>query len=124
MEEEESKIVAAGGKLQGSQIGRRRVITTWAVGEAWERFCKDKQHIIIRAFRAVGLGLPIDGSCDAEISIKGLNSGDLLNKLKSGPTTTVQAEPGIEAKDWVETSEKDDENEAIEFEAGFKFLEQ
>lgn len=79
---------------------------------------------MFRAFRAVGLGLPIDGSCDAAISIKGLNSGDLLNKLKSGPTTTVQAEPGIEAIDWVETSEKDDENEAIEFEVGFKFLEQ
>ena len=34
IEKKEEEIVAQGGKLTGSMVGRRRILTTWAVGEA------------------------------------------------------------------------------------------
>lgn len=57
-------------------------MTAWAVGEAWERFSTEKQHITVKAFRVVGLSLPIDGSCDADISINGLETATILEGLK------------------------------------------
>lgn len=58
-------------------------MTTWAVGEAWERFCTSRKEVIDRAFSAVGLSLPIDGSRDAELSIKGIDTERLANDLQS-----------------------------------------
>lgn len=114
MEEEEAVILATGKVLRGSQIGRRRVMTTWAVGDAWEQFCKEKEQVIIRSFRAVGLALPIDGGCDTEISIKGLDTADLIVKLKDwhlGGLDTGENDPA-------EISGKDDEDQSLEFEIG------
>jgi len=34
IEKEEEEILAEGGKLAGSMVGMRRILTTWAVGEA------------------------------------------------------------------------------------------
>lgn len=91
-------------------MGRRRILTTWAVGEAWERFCRERQHVVLRSFRALGLSLPINGSCDAEISIKGLETATLVEKLKNwGREGTPDSE---------EVDEREDENEDVEFEAG------
>jgi len=84
MEVEEDRILAGGGKLSGSIVGRRRVLCTWAIGEAWERFCHNHAGVVKRAFEAVGLSLPIDGSRDSEISIKGLPNSVLYNGLRSG----------------------------------------
>jgi len=53
-------------------VSRRRVATTWAVGEAWERFSVERVEVVRKAFRVVGLSLPLDGSEDMEISVKGL----------------------------------------------------
>lgn len=36
-----------------SAVGRRRVLTTWCVGNAWYQFCIEKQELIKRAFRKV-----------------------------------------------------------------------
>lgn len=72
MEDQEVEMERAGKNLLWSKIGRRRVMTTFAVGEAWEKFCTTKRATTIRSFRAVGLSLPINGSCDEEISIKGI----------------------------------------------------
>ena len=82
IEAEEEMVLESGEQLAGSMVGRRRILCTWAVGEAWERFCKNHLHVIQRAFTAVGLSLPIDGSRDSEISIKGLDTSIFLDALK------------------------------------------
>lgn len=99
----------AGKGLSHSLVGRRRIATTWAVGKAWERFCTEKKDIIIRSFRTVGLALPVDGSADMEISIKGLETGVLVKKLENWQREELEH---------IEISEQDDENETVEFEAG------
>lgn len=71
---EEERVLLEGGQLSGSMVGRRRVLCTWAVGEAWERFTTNHSHVVERSFTTVGLSLPIDGSRDSEISIKGLST--------------------------------------------------
>jgi len=75
-------VLAEGGQLWGSMVGRRRVLCTWAVGEAWERFSANQAHVVERAFTAVGLALPIDGSRDSEISIKGLETSLFMEGIK------------------------------------------
>ena len=58
------------------------MLTTWAIGEAWEVFCREQAEVVQRSFCAVGLAVPIDGSCDHEISVKGLNPSFLVEGLK------------------------------------------
>jgi len=82
VEVEEEQVLAEGGQLWGSMVGRRRVLCTWAVGEAWERFSANQAHVVERAFTAVGLALPIDGSRDSEISIKGLETSLFMEGIK------------------------------------------
>jgi len=55
-----------------SAIAERRVLVTHAVGQAWEIFCEKNQESVIQTFRSLGLTLPIDGSCDNELSVKGI----------------------------------------------------
>ncbi|KAG0132840.1 hypothetical protein HOY82DRAFT_538529 [Tuber indicum] len=74
MEIEEEQVLAGGGQLSGSMVGRRRVLCTWAVGEAWERFSTNQTRVVERPFTAVGLSPPIDRSRDSEISVKGLDT--------------------------------------------------
>jgi len=71
-----------GGRLTGSMIGRRCIALTWAVGEAWTCFSTERAEVVRRAFCIVGLSLPIDGSEDYAISIKGLASDLLAEHLK------------------------------------------
>jgi len=54
----------------------RRILTTSCVGDAYYRFHLSKGDLIRRVFRKVGLSLPANGSCDAELDIKGF--GDLV----------------------------------------------
>jgi len=42
------------------------------VGDAWDQFCKDKKDMVCKAFRDVGITLPIDGSQDHQLQIKGI----------------------------------------------------
>ena len=70
VEVEEERILAGGRKPGGSMVGRRRVLCTCAVGEAWERFSLNHAHVVERAFTAVGFSLPTYKSRDSEISIK------------------------------------------------------
>lgn len=48
------------------------------LADAWETFCNTKRELIVSSFRKVGLALPIDGSCDEELSIKGISCEDLV----------------------------------------------
>lgn len=104
---EQDKIVGKG--LSNNLVGRRRIATTWAVGEAWERFSIEKKDIIIRSFRAVELALPVHGSADMEISIKRLETGVLVKKLENWQREELEQ---------IDISEQDDKNEAVDFEAG------
>ena len=48
----------------------QRVLITWWVGQAWEEISEDK--MIITSFNKCGISVPIDGSGDSQIHIKGL----------------------------------------------------
>ena len=69
-----------------SAVGEMRVMMTKCVGEAWEKFCREKREVIIRSFRCIGAFLPIDGSSDGEISINGLPTPNLMTALKDWKT--------------------------------------
>ena len=56
------------GKMSASQ--RRVLISKW-VGQAWTEVCS-KRDMICRAFEKCGITVPIDGSNDDRINIKGL----------------------------------------------------
>jgi len=104
IDQEEEEILGGGGKLTRSMIGRQRIAATWAVGEAWERFSQEKEEVVRRSFRCVGIALPIDGSADSQISIKGIETGYLVEGLASVHTGVgVTWEEGLEA--WVEPEE-------------------
>jgi len=96
-----------GGSLTGSKVGRRWIAVTWAVGEEWEHFSAAKVEVVRRAFRVVGLGLPIDGSADHEISIKGIETGFLTKGLKNWEEGGIQV--GNDEDDPVELDVRDDE---------------
>jgi len=81
IDKEEEEILVGGGNLTGSMVGCRRIAATWAVGEAWARFSAEKAEVVRRAFRVVGLALLIDGSADAELSIKGIETDFLVQGL-------------------------------------------
>ncbi|RPB03600.1 hypothetical protein L873DRAFT_1841203 [Choiromyces venosus 120613-1] len=53
-------------------IRDRRILSTIAVGNAWEWLHQERKAVIIRSFECTGISLPIDGSRDQEISVKGL----------------------------------------------------
>ena len=53
-------------------IAEWRILVTQAVGEAWDQFTRKYQELVVETFRKLGLTLPIDGSCDDELSVKGI----------------------------------------------------
>jgi len=73
--------------IQGSSaVGEMRVMMTHCVARAWEKFCNERQEVVVRSFRCLGISLPIDGSADAEISIKGLDTSRLMTALEKWET--------------------------------------
>lgn len=107
VEEEEERTLAEGGRLTGSMIGRRRVALTWAVGEAWERFSTERVEVVRRSSRTVGLSLPIDGSEDHEISIKGLANQVLVEGLRDWERGNEEGREIVSDSDSVEEEELD-----------------
>jgi len=73
-------------------IAERRILVTWAVGEAWERFCLKHKDLVINTFRKLGLTLPIDGSQDHELSIKGIDPS--LLQIEN-PTSNLQQDEQV-----------------------------
>lgn len=61
-----------------SAIGERHIIVCNSVGEAWTIFCSTYRTTIINSFQATGLALPIDGSLDHKLSIKGFEPDNPL----------------------------------------------
>ena len=52
-------------------------MVTHVVAIAWKRLCEEKQAVICKSFRDVGIFLPIDRSEDYLLSIKGFPSNEL-----------------------------------------------
>jgi hypothetical protein len=77
---------------------------TRCVGKAWEQFCTTRQEVVVKSFRKLGLSLPIDGSCDEELSIKGLDAEVLRSGLKEWMTRGCHQEQD-------EYSESDDDSD-------------
>lgn len=50
------------------------MMVTHVVGEAWAHFQQEKKDLITKAFRDVGVTLPVDGSQDQDIHIKGFDN--------------------------------------------------
>ena len=96
----------AGGRLEGSMVGRRRVLTTWGVGEAWERFSRDRKEVVVKAFRILGISLPISSVCDEEISVKGIDSTFLIDSLQNWKVGWSSEE-----EDEIELDENEDEHD-------------
>lgn len=71
------------GGVEEWSIGERWVMTTWSVGDAWYQFCIEKHELVKGVFRKVGLALPVDGSADHELDIKGF-SGIEIGDWKRG----------------------------------------
>lgn len=93
-----------------------RVMMTKCVGEAWEIFNREKRDVIIRSFRCLGIALPIDGSCDNEISIKGLDTTMLAEELKNWKQTPTASADSLSegTSDNSETNDEDsDSNESL-----------
>lgn len=113
------------GRFEKWTIGDRRVLTTCCVGDAWYEFCIEKQDLVKRIFRKVGLSLPIDGSADHELDIKGfqqINIGDWKQTAGSDDDNTrVGIEFGSLSSEadqlyqLAEISEDHDDNDSVEF---------
>jgi len=78
IEDEEEEILAHGGRLVGSMVGRRKILTTWAVGEAWEVFSRERAEVVKKSACILGLALPIDGRHDSELSVNGVDTTYLV----------------------------------------------
>lgn len=71
---------------------------------------------MVHSFRVLDLSLPINGTNDLEISIKGLDTGALTEKLRDWHLGGLVANGD---EDQIELSEMDDENRAADFHMGF-----
>ena len=84
MREKEKALIGTGRELEGSKVGHRWIMTTWAIGEAWEEFCSKQREVIIRSFTAVGLSLPIDSSLGrSQLSLKGLDMEQFAEDIQN-----------------------------------------
>ena len=85
------------GKISASE---RRILMTHWIGAAWEIFCHEYKDAIRASFVKCGIALPIDGSQDALINIRGLTdyivppwqSNPILNLEHSATDTAPPAQ--------------------------------
>jgi len=86
-------------------VHQRLILTTQCIGDVFYKFHTEKAEIIQRIFRKVELSLPIDGSADGELDIKGFQRLEIGN---------WRNEIGV-ASEEAEILDKNDENQDIEF---------
>jgi hypothetical protein len=91
-----------------SAVGEMRVLMTRCVGQAWSTFCEDRQEVVIKSFRQLGISLPIDGSADNELSVKGLSTDKLVAALSEWKTRGVPTGDGEDSEDSDSESEAGD----------------
>ena len=54
-------------------VSDKRVMVTHVVAQAWNVFCQEKRLLIQKSFQDVGLTLPLDGTQDHKLRIKGFD---------------------------------------------------
>ena len=87
-------------------IAECRVLVTQAVGAAWEQFCEKHQGLVVQTFRKLGITLPIDGSSDGELSVKGIDSSLLeIGDWRREQNATSSEADGLELLRNEETGE-------------------
>jgi len=119
MREKEEALIATGGRLTGSKVGRRRIMTTWAIGEAWEEFCIEWRQVIIRSFTAVGLSLPIDGSHDcSQLSLKGVDMKRFTEDIQDWRVGEIEHSGDEDSDDEEIIPEAEDNSEDIDYIVG------
>ncbi|KAG0132110.1 hypothetical protein HOY82DRAFT_606726 [Tuber indicum] len=101
MEVEEEQVLVGGGQLCGSMVGRRRVLCTWAVGEAWERFSTNQTRVVERAFTA------------------GLNTSLFVEGMKSWADGAMVASGRVEEDE----NREEEQDQAPELEAMYDELD-
>lgn len=65
-------------------VSDKRIMVTHVVANAWSAFTSEKDELIRKSFRDLGVTLPIDGSKDNQIRVKGfenINLGDWTEDL-------------------------------------------
>jgi hypothetical protein len=98
--------------IQGSSaVGEMRVLMTRCVGEAWSTFCRERRAVVIKSFRQLGISLPIDGSSDGEISVKGLSTERLMAALTEWKTRGAPSGEDSDCEDSDSESESEDEED-------------
>jgi len=102
---------ATGKKDWQLAASKMRVMMTKWVGDAWKIFNWKNRDVVIRSFRCLGIALPIDGSCDNEISIKGLETTMLMEGLKNWEHTPTIDSSSEGTSDNPETDASDEEDE-------------
>jgi len=116
MREKEEALIATGGRLTGSKVGRRRIMTTWAIGETWEEFCIERRQVIIRSFTAVGLSLPIDGSHDrSQLSLKGVDMKRFTEDIQHWRVGEIEYSGDEDSDDKEIIPEAEDNGEDIDY---------
>ena len=119
MREKEEALIATGGRLTGSKVGRRRIMTTWAIGEAWEEFCIERRQVIIHSFTAVGLSLPIDGSHDrSQLSLKGVDMERFTEDIQDWRVGGIEHGGDEDSDDEEIIPEAEDNSEEIDYIVG------
>jgi len=100
-------------------VSQHWIVTTKAVRRAWEEWSKpelgghSRRKIVIQSFRDTSISLPVDGSCDQELKIKGFAPGE----LKVGDWARSEDEIGYGVSE-IANSEllpADTSNDSIEF---------
>ena len=77
-------------------------MTTHCVGEAYAQFHAEKANVIVSSFRKLGLSLPIDGSLDHELDIKGFENLEIGNWQEDLGSLDDRADVGIEGDEVIE----------------------
>ncbi|RPB07380.1 hypothetical protein P167DRAFT_579326 [Morchella conica CCBAS932] len=97
-----------GSAFEKWTVGQRRIVTTWTVGDAWYQFSVESMHIIINSFRNVGLSLPVDGSEEWALRIKGFEEIEIGDWRR-------QLEVPDQGGQFTDITEQNDYSEEIEF---------
>ena len=78
-------------------VSDKRIMTTHVVAQSWHAFCQQKSELICKSFRDVGIALPVNGSRDDEIKIKGFTSTDIeIGDWSSNLPVSIAHHPGQE----------------------------
>jgi len=86
-------------------VSQRCILTTTCVGKVYNKFHEEKGDIIRSVFQKVGLSLPVDGSRDSELDIKGFMGLEIGNWRNDIGTVSQETEISV----------SNDDNQSIEF---------